>query len=618
MAKTVSFFEQYVDGDKTLLAISPKLAVKFRNELCFKGRKIAYEDFPKIVRHEDNIVPLVCYPKPVADDDIVIDVGALLSAGIAEVITMLNVERQTVAFDYIAYLAESEITKDWWDMLSKAGDMKDRAIDDCMPGMLTETLRSSLIDYRFPLVRRIYSTLEALRMLNPKSWCEAIIEGMRCSVTVCSMFMCDGCDVSASMQSGASSTQSQVMYGNIVTQRLSRIGAIEYNVDGTDRVRRISDGRGLSLCMLTLFVLDVYNRYADFKGVVEAVPFKLPKSRRYALKAFESCLGDDFVGRYLLKGYCRITPCDSRMVNIANEANLMPVDCGMAFKNDGHGVERLGRGFKEAQILWKYACGIKDIDTAGVYDPVDCTYGTRTDIVHACIDFCFSERGMKMSKEITAEYESQLVDYAMQRMDMDSVIASIRKDVMEDATKRLADVERELASSLETIAGLTRQRESYEHALASKQDIIDKLRAEVDSLNARVRSTFADEDFADENGVVENPVTQEEMLEFVNQFRLVVIGGQDRIKTKLEAAGFTNFYCIDSEHASNTLVSGDFFCICAKFVSHKSIYMVESRYPTQLDEFFYFNGTNVNAMLRTCYEFMHGYLAGSGGVNSGK
>lgn len=613
-----TFFENYAANEKILMDITPALPVKFRDQLCFKGRKVAYEDFPKIVRSCDDIKPYVCCVEPLTGDDIVIDAGALLSAGVAEVVTMLSIERQTVAFNYLEYLWEFSVAEDWYEFLTKVGSIKDEPVADSGKLMLTEALRSSLIDYRFPLAKRLYATLEALRLLSPKSYCEAIIEGFKLSLSVCSMFMCDTCSANSASSVGIPPDEQSAttVYGSVVTQRLAKMGAVEYHPDNSDRVRKISDGRGLALSMLTMFILDLYNRFADFRGVVDVIPLKAAGSKRFARKLFDSCIGDDWVGRFIEKGHCRVTPCDTRMIQVAKECNILPVDCGVSFKQGSTGLERLGRGFREAQILWKYACGIKDIETRGVYDPAACTYATRVDICHACFDFVFSSRGVALSKKITSEYEQQLIDSAMEQMNMDKVLSLMREDITQQVSSDLVATQSELKTCKERVQSLETRNSDLEHALSAKNDIISELREELGSLTNRMRSIFSDEDYSEEDGdsgVVDTAVSPEEMLDFVNQFRLVVVGGRDNLQTKLEDLGFTNIFCIGSEHANNTIAFGDFFCICTKFVSHKLIYMVESKYSNQLDEFFYFNGTNVDAMLRTCYAFMHGYMESEGG-----
>lgn len=99
------------------------------------------------------------------------------------------------------------------------------------------------------------------------------------------------------------------------------------------------------------------------------------------------------------------------------------------------------------------------------------------------------------------------------------------------------------------------------------------------------------------------------MLDFVNQFRLVIVGGIDSLQGRMEDAGFTNFYIIASKYSNSGIeANGDFFCVCSKFISHQDVYAVESQHKDQLNRFFYFNGTNVNVLLRVCYDFMKSCL----------
>lgn len=586
--------------------IIPKLKVRLREELSLGGRKISYMDFTKFVNRDGHYTPLVCCPK-VEETDVVLDFAPLLNVGVAELLSMLSFEGDFVNIKYLGWLTDLEFAEDWYAMLEQVNKMFSGYGDMINPTLaLSESLRSSLIDYRFNMVRRIYSTLQALRLINPKSYCIALMEGMKVSFSAISMFM--NPKVAFCHDSRRRYPTAQFVWESRSAEVHSRFGAIKYTPEGSDRERKISDGRGLGISALCLFILDIYNRYGDRSGVVNFVPLTNPSSRRRVTEMFEACLGDDFTGRYLRNGHYRLMDCGTRIISLGNEANMITVDC--QDRKRLHNIE-VGRGFIEAHILWKYAVGAKDFECTGILPPVDCTYGTRVDYAHVCLDFAFSNRGMKMSKEAVEEYGNEIIDSVLQRINVDGTLDRYRADMEKTARDGILKAQKIAEDYQRENEELTNRLSVANLAIGQKQNIIDQLREEVKSLKTKVQSIYSDEDVEGDQGVAED-VSTEEMLSFVNQFRVVVVGGIDSMQQRLEEAGFTNLYFLNNERIlNNTRVNGDFFCICTKFVSHKVVYGVEVSYSDQSDSFFYFNGTNVDVFLRTCYKFMHDWFNGT-------
>lgn len=608
------FSRQYYDsGNFDMCKFIPELHEKFRDKLCLKGRKIEYENFTKFVKRGSSYLPLVCWNGAIEPTDKVIDFAPLLNAGLAEYITMLSHSHDFVDMRFLGWLQDLEFASDWYSMLERAGEMVDMKVGECdISFSISECLRTSLIDYRFNTVRRIYSTLQALWWMNPKSYCFALIEGMRLSFSLISVFMQPELTLSKPEEL---SHPEKMAYEHIVKSRLSRFGAVEYNVEGTDRIRRITDGRGLGISALTLFLIDLFSRYGDPRGLTDVIPFRAPESRENVIKMFNACLGDDFVGRLVRNGRGHVMPCEESLVMLGNEANFLSVDC---HETSFLGGIKTARGLNEGHILWKYAVGVENVTLTGVLPPCDVTYGTRVDFVHSCLDFAFSDRGMRMSKTAMKADEDAIIAAVMANMDTDSILAQYKRELAESSARSISQLHDQLMSYSMENDSLKAANQDAQKTISEKQHIIDELREEVKGLRSKVRSIYSDEvseDDEERKGVVKE-VSTEEMLEFVNQFRLVVVGGFKEMSRKMEELGFTNFFCLDSERASNsTLASGDFFCLCTKFLSHKLAYNVETHYCEQLDQFFYFNGTNVDIFLRTCYEFMKGWFEDGGGKN---
>ena len=84
------------------------------------------------------------------------------------------------------------------------------------------------------------------------------------------------------------------------------------------------------------------------------------------------------------------------------------------------------------------------------------------------------------------------------------------------------------------------------------------------------------------------------------------------LPSKLEELGFTNFIQIDHRRAvSSTPVACDFFCINTQFISHKLVKSVQESYQNMTSQMFYYNGTNVDYLIRTAYDFISNWMEGS-------
>lgn len=592
--------EYYEDGGMAWERFLPKIRIKLRDELCLPGRKVQYDDFSKFVKRGSSYTPLVC--TQLKKDDIVIDFAPLLSIGVAEVVAMLSHEDDYVDLHFLGWLQELEFADNWYSMLGTMGDMFDKSVDTSEELAFAESLRTSLIDYRWPVVKRMYATMQAIKIINPKSYCIAVIEGLKLAFSVASLWMAPKAKY-LDEDRRQKMNESRFRWGQLTKERLGRFGALEYTIEGTSRKRKISDGRGLGISALCLFLIDFFNKFQSEPAKSKMVPYSVKSSRENIMSMFEACLGDDYVGRYLKKGTCYIADCDDSFICMGNEGNLIATDCHVKEQIDGINV---GRGFYEASLLWKHAVGVKDAEPVGILPPVDVTYGTRIDFVHTSLEFAFSNRGMSMSQKLSDIYKGELLDAVLERVDTDGTIERYRQNLEQQANQAIMDARKDAVLLQDALSKAHNKLEAASLILAEKQNNIKELQAEVQSLRAKVRSTYSYEESDDLEEVLESPISPQEMLDFVNQFRIVVIGGIDTLKSRLEQAGFTNLYFANS--MNTTGVVGDFFCVCTRFVSHKLVYNFEANYREQADSFFYFNSTNADVFLRTCYDFIKSWF----------
>lgn len=610
MADLFTFAKSYFDDMKEeMYELIPGLRVHLKTVLQLRGKKIQYDDFSKFVKDGDAYVPVVCVPSVDEYDD-VLDLSSLLNVGAAEMLMLLSDRADFVDTRFVdwCYANYKSAIDDWNAVYDAVYAWKSKSYHDDIRFAFGDSLRGSIIDYRFPTVRRIYNLLSALKIVSPKFYCVAIIELLKLSVYAIPLFVDMGADVAEYVADQdvfrkdiGREKKEGVRWQTILSTKMMKFGAIEYTTDD-NKIRKITDCRGAALCLFELFAIQVFRKYGDSVGNI----IKERKLQDKLESIFLSCLGDDFVGRILRNGRGRIHPCDKIFVEYCEEARLLPVDCHVESELNGMTV---GRGMQEAHVLWKHATGVQSMECTGFIPPVDCTYGSPGEIELVCKELIFGGFESTLATKLKAEREA-----AIKSIDIDKMMAPYRKKADEEALAIKSEAVREAESLRRKNTELKKQLELVTQTVAEKQHLIEQLRADKADLESKMKSFFSDDDYTveEESGEADTGVSVQDMLDYVNQFRLVVIGGFDTLQSRLESLGLTNVFFISSAHAMNgTVATGDFFCVCTKFTSHKLVRGVERQYANQLEQFFHFNGTNAEALLRAYYTFAKNWLEDS-------
>lgn len=606
MPKFASFAKDYIDNSGgQIMHVLPNIYMDTKRVLCLKNKKVPYEDFTKMVLRGKTYVPVVCCDH-VDESEPVLDLYPVLNVGVAELLTLLSGASNCWNLRFIDWLENNIVIEDWNKSLELVKEWSEKSYLDNPDIILVDSLRSSYIDNRFPAVRRIYTLMCALRVVNPKFYCLALAEVLKLSLFTAPLL------VKNKKEIGCKVEKNEVFVPNILYRDtdicvivalfglhpfVTRWNAIRYYPHGELRSRAISDCRGIGLSMLASFTIQLFRVFGDSVGygVREQTLQKSLES------TYLQCLGDDYVGRLLREGHQELEKCSLRDVELCRAAGILPVDCG---KQVDMGGITVGRGLAEATMLWRYATGADKLKH-DFLPAADVSYGSHSAILDVCNSLL-----IKDVPEMISLAEKSAAKEAVSGLNLEKLTSSYKRELEKkcsaEAESLRSEVE-ELKKEQESLRGsLTAARSECD----SKSETIAKLRAELDDMRAKMRSTYADHDFVVDEESPEIQDTLEEMVEFVNQFRLVIIGGFDTLPVRLEQLGLTNVYCIQSEKAMNgTLVSGDFFCICTRFISHALSYGVEKAYNSQLEQFFRFNGTNAEALLRAYYDFAKSWFA---------
>lgn len=611
MASSMKFAREYLSRSMDSgVELLPNLYVNVKSRLCLKSKKVDYEDFTKMVKCGESYIPLVCCDS-VGQDDIVVDMFPVLNAGAAEMLVSVSGDPDFWDLRFIDWLNDNMQIESWENALALVSEWASQAKYDNQTVLLLDSLRSSLVDRRFPTVKKIYVLLSAIRVINPRFYCIAIVELLKLSYFYSPLLVKNKKAIGCKEQ-GERCIVPDGFYAsrrtgfNAIVGKSNRDGykpgAISYYSDEGRRCN-ITDCRGLGDSLLSIFAVHIFRSFGDSAGVGAEDDELL----RCLEAHFVSCLGDDFVGTFMKNGTNKVSVASEFVLDLCREANIVPVDCEEGLHIYGF---PLFRGISDYAILSRQAIGFKRKDKFRTIPYLYTGYGTHEDVIMQCNSLLAHK-----IPQIISETDKKARADATSKVSLDRLVAPYKRELELKHSKEVSTLRGELDSANAQVELLRGSLQSARWECEDKQAIIDQLRIQMADLQSQIRSMYSEEEAEDDVLEEESEVSAEEMLAFVNQFRLVIVGGIDTMSERLEQLGFTNVFFVPSvQITNNTPVSGDFFCICTKFVSHKLSNAVESIYSSQLNQFFWFNGTNAESLLKSYYQFVKKWFdAGSEG-----
>lgn len=598
--KRVDAVEQWFldSGSTSPRPCSVNVPVKFRdgNIIFPGGKRFGVDDFSRfLVSDEGSYKPVACVDN--YSEDRVIDFAPLLAVGAAELIVIFGLPGSGIDEAYIEQCCNRPFFADIKTVLAESRMFLESADDPVIK--FSSALRSGRIDARFTAVRRIYRTLMALKLVNPQSFCEAILEAMRI-VSPCTTALL----LSRKVYMESVIEHGDSWYYTLVHKKLFKFRSAWY---GTFKEgHRISDCRGLGVAAFCLLMCYLYRDFVPDSGDFlhgqmihdTAMPSRI-------MKIFKRSLGYDAVGRYIR--YCDWPDetADDDERSLCRQFNISTVGCGERVMLGRH---KIGRNMYESAIMFAHAIGQRKLSSSCPLPALDCHYGSIYDIVQSFMGFLLSDRGVKLEETLRSDNHEKLLNEVLERVGIDKIRADAKKDAESHFYAENSRLKKEAHDAKSELKHIREQKNLLENSLIKQADVETALRDEVRNLHIRLHELTA----VDDIGVVEESqedttVSIADMLAYVNQFKLVFVGGQTLLSQRAKQFGFTNF-CQISEF-SDVDLTGDFFCICTRFISHKLEYSVEARNSEMLDQFFYFNGTNLEMLLRTCYNAIKKYMS---------
>ena len=302
----------------------------------------------------------------------------------------------------------------------------------------------------------------------------------------------------------------------------------------------------------------------DMAGQLENMETSTTEIRQIYEQQFLAALGDDAVGDFITKG---------KLSRSSQKVKLGTHD-------------EITRKQRDNQILfndiYKVRCSYKDVRDMSVY-----SWPRIKELIQRY------EYRSKIQERL--ERSEELLDKADGKMksNNDTIMKlTMERDLLRDENKKYSEQIEQL-------------KRDYEYSLVTKTDRIKQLEEELAVLQSEAFSYYSDDVTIGDESTSEVPI--EECVSNINQYNILVIGGEIQLLDKLSSYGVTSIkqYQDSAQFPQNTDI--DFFCIHTRFVAHKIVHFIQSHFDTN-GRMFYYNGTNIEKFIRSANDFINNWF----------
>ena len=572
----------------------PHLSYKVRDNLQINGKRIPFADITTFVLKDGFYLPAFCCEE-VKEDDVKIDMIPFLCVGISE-LTAMNITKES--FDKELPVDLLDLIK--WDHY----DLEDykRVRNELGPDSLTDNknpmyiplnMTSRFVDYRYEWICECAQSLYLQSRLSEKEFISSLMDCV----------------------DGLYNTGLPFFLGISMTDK-ERLGSNQLNLfDGLKpNSPKQAHHEALASCVLdsehknTLYSLfpnlqqypkegmvfkkigsHILEHGIDHDEINDCLSYNL-------LSCFKNCLGNDFIGKYFELGRFHISKC-------SYEGNYYVIGHMRSVATGSKMIKGVPKQQYENEIVFRKAFGMQKTanynrdghdDTGIHYFSVFELLGflDRSFNVDAVVDAAESQR-------LISDTERQIKKLVSENERLTSIAADY---------KQLKSKEAEKSDYQKLLEDRNKRIKELEYQLSVKSGIIENMTQELKEEKTKNRNIFLEETVENEDFASEISVSQAEMIDYLNNFRILMIGGRNDLLDKLADMGWTNVDQLTKENTNAVGSKTDFFCVNTKFVAHRLVCMVESAYPDRRDQMLYYNGTNPDKLIQVCYQFVKNWM----------
>lgn len=611
----------------------PHLSYKVRDNLQINGKRIPFADITTFVLKDGFYIPAFCCEE-IKEDDIKIDMIPFLCVGMSE-LTAMSITKES--YDKELPVDLPDLTR--WDHY----DLEDykRVRNELGPDSLTDNknpmyiplnMTSRFVDYRYEWICECAQSLYLQSRLSEREFISSLmdcVDGLyntglpfflgismtdkeRLGSNQLNLF--DGLKPNSPKQAHHEALASCVLDTEHKNTLYSLFPNLQqYPKEGmvfkkmgycvNDDKYYISDCRGLSIYAFLIVMYAIYEVFGDTKilgshilehgmdhdEINDCLSYNL-------LSCFKNCLGNDFIGKYFELGRFHISKC-------SYEGNYYVIGHMRSVATGSKMIKGVPKQQYENEIVFRKAFGMQRTanynrdghdDTGIHYFSVFELLGflDRSFNVDTVVDAAESQR-------LISDTERQIKKLVSENERLTSIAADY---------KQLKSKETEKSDYQKLLADRDKRIKELEYQLSVKSGIIENMTQELKEEKTKNRNIFLEETVENEDFASEISVSQTEMIDYLNNFRILMIGGRNDLLDKLADMGWTNVDQLTKENTNAVGSKTDFFCVNTKFVAHRLVCMVESAYPDRRDQMLYYNGTNPDKLIQICYQFVKNWM----------
>lgn len=583
----LKFSEELSEQEKFLDPKLPKVSMKFRNQFCAIGSKVEYSDLSKVKVNTDKMTII---PKIFSDDKeaIELDFIGLYSIGVLESLylglcTPKKNDLSGSVTDFGAMFNDCMrgIFKDFndiekiYDTISSFGiaNGKYNEAFNLYFMMRTHYDRSghhTLLKYA--------DWLMVIWLVDPQTYWEIffdIMEYVRYSMlTIFSDYV--NPNINFEVKQPWLSKKTDLCFE-----------AIEYNIPGTEKIRKITDCRGISMMLVwSLYYRLIYNYGFDCEKN-PAISYHDDRIIKYIDNTIKNCIGDDQQAKAIKgKGLNQAAKFNSLCAFVYDQPN------NVTFTINN---QKFVKHYYEEIVLFMHR---HNTDVMQYNMSINMHYSNIHDIFAAVGEMFYLS-----STKMMSTHEKEFIKAILELEDMNKRLLA---DIERQKKQTQMVEERYKNSENDEIESLKKQLEEAQALIESKNSTIDALVTKNKELNKSI-ATIYDDDFETETEEVKKTI--EEMVQELNDYKIVLIGGRFELPTKLNEYGWMNIRQYDNNNLSTGIDAvnyADFIVINTRFVNHTMVNKVESM--TDSDIRMLYNGTNPEKLIEAMYDFVMKYF----------
>ena len=612
--------DEYEQNNQKILSEFPDLKIKFRDELCLTGKRYNYDDLSKVkVAYKDTdfiIEPLIFTTDKTKDVTHSLDYAGVYTIGVAEILFLVILKDTGVIGEILNNLYNSSLNiwEDYSEVIKTLYKISP-SYENEYNKQYFEMLQISLAmrtDYTldgYSIILQLINILLIIWFTDKRKYWQIWFEIMNfCKPFLLSILKEEIIEEHKEIiisEFGISDNKSIEEKIDLLLNFYNSIdywikptdvyfNKFEYTVPTINNTRHITCCRGIAIHLSVKLYLEFLSNFGYMRSN-EPPRFNYKDVRyiNYLDKIIKNCIGNDIQSKvlkgininkpYLLEGSGYYLYSEKQITNKYNISNCdMPKDLYenfVLFMKANFNKIPNGDYFHTGNHFMQY-CSFHSLCGA--------------------IGFILYS-GKNLFLVDTSKFVRKIESLEQEKAKLKNENDKIKKSIMEIKNTTV---------HIDEISSLQEEVKKLQQLVESKTNIIENLTIKNKELSNLFTNIFDEDSITDEE-IEESQVSQEEMIQTLNSFNFTFIGGRNELLQKLSDLSWTNIVQYgkdDIAKLSGSTSQSDFYVVNTKFISHSLFHKVESVDNISNDVIIYYNGTNVDKLIYTCYEFIQNYF----------